>query len=70
MKYYEVSDDNTDKDAVLDIVGDVTADAVSRNIIYSYDPATKLLTPLLLKFLILSQVIWILLRYLQNHRLP
>ena len=28
MKYYEVSDDNTDKDAVLDISRDVTADAV------------------------------------------
>jgi len=51
MKYYEVSDDNTDKDAVLDIVGDVTADAVSRNIIYSYDPATKIIDAIVIEIL-------------------
>ena len=51
MKYYEVSDDNTDKDAVLDIVGDVTADAVSRNIIYSYDRATKIIDAIVIEIL-------------------
>lgn len=51
MKYYEVSDDSTDKDAVLDIVGDVTADAVSRNIIYSYDPTTKIIDAIVIEIL-------------------
>lgn len=41
MKYYEVSDAGQKDDIVLDIVGDVTADEVSRNIIYSVDSETR-----------------------------
>lgn len=37
LKYYEIADEKNGKDAVLDIVGDVTADEISRNIIYSVD---------------------------------
>lgn len=36
---------------MLDIVGDVTADAVSRNIIYSYDPATKIIDAIVIEIL-------------------
>jgi len=35
MKYYEVKSENEDNNDVLDIVGDVTAGEVSRNLIYS-----------------------------------
>lgn len=38
MKYYEVTADESDKNNMLDIVGDVTADEISRNIIYSFNP--------------------------------
>lgn len=51
MKYYEVSDDSADKDEALDIVGDVTADAVSRNIIYSYDQASKMIDAIVIEIL-------------------
>lgn len=37
LKYYEVTEDTRHSKDVLDIVGDVTADAVSRNLIYSVD---------------------------------
>ncbi|MBE5938238.1 MAG: LytR family transcriptional regulator [Lachnospiraceae bacterium] len=37
LMYYEVVDDSKESDNILDIVGDVTADSVSRNIIYSVE---------------------------------
>lgn len=37
LKYFEVTDDGKRTKDVLDIVGDVTADAVSRNLIFSVD---------------------------------
>ncbi len=51
MKYYEVKDDGAGKDKVLDIVGDVTADAISRNIIYSYNAETKEIEAMVIEIL-------------------
>lgn len=41
MKYYEVTADESQELDMLDIVGDVTADEISRNIIYSYNQETS-----------------------------
>ena len=41
MKYYEVTADETHGKDMLDIVGDITADEISRNIIYSVNSETS-----------------------------
>lgn len=41
MKYYEVTADETQGKDMLDIVGDITADEISRNIIYSVNSETS-----------------------------
>lgn len=41
MKYYEVYADEEKGSNIIDIVGDITADEVSRNIIYSVDTASS-----------------------------
>ena len=39
MKYYEVKSDETEENSIIDIVGDVSAGEISRNIIYSVNSA-------------------------------
>lgn len=52
MKYYEVSEgEGASGNDVLDIVGDVTADEVSKNIIYSVDPETKKIESVVIEIL-------------------
>lgn len=51
MTYYEVTADSEERDDILDIVTDVTADSISRNLIYSADPNTKKITGMVIEIL-------------------
>lgn len=51
MKYYEVTADETDGRQMLDIVGDITADEISRNIIYSYNQETSVIDGIVIEVL-------------------
>ncbi len=52
LKYYEVNDSGSaESDGVLDIVGDVTADAVSRNLIYSVDAENSKIKAMVIEIL-------------------
>ncbi len=50
-KYYEITDEKEGADAVLDIVGDVTADEISRNIIYSVESGTDKIRAIVIEIL-------------------
>ncbi len=51
MKYYEVTADETGEKDMLDIVGDVTADEISRNIIYSVNPENSVVEGIVIEVL-------------------
>ena len=51
MQYYEVSKADSQGESILDIVGDVTADAVSRNLIYSVDEETSKIKTMVIEVL-------------------
>lgn len=51
MKFYEVSDTSEASDRKLDIVGDVTADSISRNLIYSVDSETSRINAMVIEIL-------------------
>lgn len=51
MKYYEVTDSDASSDNKLDIVGDITADSVSRNLIYSVDPESSRIDAMVIEIL-------------------
>lgn len=51
MKYYEVSDTGENAGNGLDIVGDVTADEISRNLIYSVNPETSKIEAMVIEVL-------------------
>ncbi|MBE5928930.1 MAG: LytR family transcriptional regulator [Lachnospiraceae bacterium] len=51
MKYYEVAGEKNGEEVILDIVGDVTADKISRNIIYSVENDTEKINAIVIEIL-------------------
>lgn len=51
LTYYNVIETDNEGDGVLDIVGDVTADGISRNIIYAVDSETRRVTGIVIEIL-------------------